>query len=160
LLQGVRHPLFLRAAVASRRVQHQRPMPRRRRSDLVRRRHVRRAKLGSKRPHHSMKRRAKATSREAGIDPARAKEIGGLLLRWYRANRRDLPWRRTKDPYAIWVSEAMLQQTQVATVKAYYERWMKRFPTVLALADSAESDVLHAWQGLGYYSRARNLRAG
>jgi A/G-specific adenine glycosylase len=82
------------------------------------------------------------------------------LLPWYDAHRRDLPWRRTKDPYAVWVSEMMLQQTQVATVIGYYERWMRRFPTVSALARAAEDDVLHAWQGLGYYSRARNLWRG
>jgi A/G-specific adenine glycosylase len=82
------------------------------------------------------------------------------LLPWYDANRRDLPWRRTRDPYAVWVSEMMLQQTQVATVVGYYERWMRRFPTISALARAAEDDVLHAWQGLGYYSRARNLWRG
>ena len=82
------------------------------------------------------------------------------LLPWYDGARRDLPWRRTRDPYAVWVSEMMLQQTQVATVVGYYERWMKRFPTVRALARAAEDDVLHAWQGLGYYSRARNLWRG
>jgi A/G-specific adenine glycosylase len=82
------------------------------------------------------------------------------LLAWYDAHRRDLPWRRTRDPYAIWVSEMMLQQTQVATVHGYYERWMQRFPTVRDLASAREDDVLHAWQGLGYYSRARNLWRG
>src|SRR6476620_9887419 len=87
-------------------------------------------------------------------DPA---VIGGPLLRWFRSEQRDLPWRRDPDPYAIWVSEIMLQQTQVATVIPYFERWMARFPTVTALAAAAEDDVLHAWQGLGYYSRARNL---
>jgi A/G-specific adenine glycosylase len=82
------------------------------------------------------------------------------LLPWYDDARRDLPWRKTRDPYAVWVSEMMLQQTQVATVLGYYERWMKRFPTVKALASAVEDDVLHAWQGLGYYSRARNLWRG
>jgi A/G-specific adenine glycosylase len=100
------------------------------------------------------------TARSGGLSPDGARRIQATLLRWYGANRRDLPWRRTSDPYAIWVSEAMLQQTQVATVRGYYERWMERFPTVLALADSSESDVLHAWQGLGYYSRAKNLLRG
>jgi A/G-specific adenine glycosylase len=79
------------------------------------------------------------------------------LLPWYRNNGRDLPWRRTRDPYAILVSEFMLQQTQVATVIPYYERWLKRFPDFASLARADESDVLHAWQGLGYYTRARNL---
>jgi A/G-specific adenine glycosylase len=80
------------------------------------------------------------------------------LLAWYRKAQRDLPWRRIRDPYAIWVSEIMLQQTQVATVLGYYERWLRRFPTLQALATAPEGDVLHAWQGLGYYSRARNLQ--
>ena len=81
------------------------------------------------------------------------------LLRWFRIHGRDLPWRRTHDPYAILVSEFMLQQTQVATVLPYYERWLERFPGFAALARARESDVLHAWQGLGYYARARNLHA-
>lgn len=81
------------------------------------------------------------------------------LLGWFAKHGRDLPWRRTRDPYAILVSEFMLQQTQVATVIPYYIEWLRRFPTVSALADASESDVLHAWQGLGYYSRARNLHA-
>lgn len=78
----------------------------------------------------------------------------------YRAHRRDLPWRRTRDPYAIWVSEIMLQQTRVATVIPYWERWMARFPTVGALAAAEDDDVVAAWAGLGYYSRARNLVRG
>lgn len=81
------------------------------------------------------------------------------LLKWYRQNARDLPWRRTSDPYAILVSEFMLQQTQVATVIPYYHEWLRRFPDFAALAAASENDVLHAWQGLGYYTRARNLRA-
>jgi len=79
------------------------------------------------------------------------------LLAWYRKGARDLPWRRTRDPYAIWVSEIMLQQTQIATVIPYYERWMKRFPSVRALAKAPLDDVLKMWEGLGYYARARNL---
>lgn len=79
------------------------------------------------------------------------------LYRWFRAVGRDLPWRRTRDPYAILVSEFMLQQTTVAAVIPYFERWMTRFPTVTALAAAGEQDVLGLWQGLGYYSRARNL---
>jgi A/G-specific adenine glycosylase len=81
------------------------------------------------------------------------------LLAWYRKRGRDLPWRRTKDPYAVLVSEFMLQQTQVATVIPYYNEWMQRFPGFAALAAASEHEVLHAWQGLGYYARARNLRA-
>jgi A/G-specific adenine glycosylase len=81
------------------------------------------------------------------------------LLAWYRKNGRDLAWRRTRDPYAILVSEFMLQQTQVAAVIPYYNDWIRRFPDFAALASASEQEVLHAWQGLGYYSRARNLRA-
>ncbi len=95
-----------------------------------------------------------------GVSVLRARDVARRLLDWYDANRRDLPWRRTRDPYAVWVSEMMLQQTQVATVVGYYTRWMERFPTIHALADATEDDVLHAWQGLGYYSRARNLWRG
>lgn len=78
----------------------------------------------------------------------------------FRSVHRDLPWRRSRDPYAIWVSEIMLQQTRVAAVVPYYERWMARFPTVTALAEAPLDDVLAAWSGLGYYSRARNLHRG
>ena len=81
------------------------------------------------------------------------------LLGWYREHGRDLPWRRTRDPYAILVSEFMLQQTQVGTVLPYYKDWLRRFPNFAALACASETEVLHAWQGLGYYNRARNLRA-
>jgi A/G-specific adenine glycosylase len=79
------------------------------------------------------------------------------LLAWYQTSKRDLPWRRTRDPYAILVSEFMAQQTTVAAVVPYYERWMREFPTVAALAAADEQAVLTAWQGLGYYSRARNF---
>jgi A/G-specific adenine glycosylase len=79
------------------------------------------------------------------------------LSTWFRKAARDLPWRRTRDPYAILVSEIMLQQTQVATVIPFYERWLARFPDFASLAAAEESDVLSVWQGLGYYSRARNL---
>jgi A/G-specific adenine glycosylase len=81
------------------------------------------------------------------------------LLRWYRQHGRDLPWRQTRDPYAILVSEFMLQQTQVATVRPYYSKWLKRFPDFATLAGASENDVLQVWQGLGYYARARNLHA-
>ena len=86
------------------------------------------------------------------------KSFQNRLIGWFRKHQRDLPWRRTRDPYAILVSEIMLQQTQVATVVDYYERWMRRFPDVQTLAATSEADVLQMWQGLGYYSRARNLR--
>jgi A/G-specific adenine glycosylase len=81
------------------------------------------------------------------------------LRAWYRRHGRDLPWRRTRDAYSILVSEFMLQQTQVSTVIPYYNEWMRRFPDFAALARASEQEVLHAWQGLGYYARARNLRA-
>ncbi len=88
------------------------------------------------------------------------KPLAAPLLAWYDAHRRDLPWRRTRDPYAIWASEIMAQQTQVATVIPYWERWLARFPTVEALAAADEADVLAQWQGLGYYRRARFFLAG
>ena len=94
----------------------------------------------------------------AAVSSAATRAIGRALLAWYGEHKRDLPWRKSLDPYAVWVSEMMLQQTQVATVIPYFERWMQRFPDVAALARAEEGDVLHAWQGLGYYSRARNLR--
>ena len=79
------------------------------------------------------------------------------LLNWFRENGRDLPWRQTRDPYAIWLSEIILQQTQVKQGWEYWERFMRRWPTVEQLADASEDEVLRQWQGLGYYSRARNL---
>ncbi len=81
------------------------------------------------------------------------------VLGWYARNGRDLPWRQTRDPYAIMVSEFMLQQTTVAAVIPYYREWIRRFPTAEILAEASEEEVLRAWEGLGYYSRARNLRA-
>jgi A/G-specific adenine glycosylase len=80
------------------------------------------------------------------------------LLAWFRQFQRDLPWRRSKDPYRIWISEIMLQQTRVAAVIPYYERFLARFPDVGALAEAPEEEVLRLWSGLGYYSRARNLQ--
>ncbi|NDV20053.1 A/G-specific adenine glycosylase [Pseudodesulfovibrio sp. JC047] len=79
------------------------------------------------------------------------------LLDWYDAHKRDLPWRGQPEPYAVWVSEIMAQQTQIDRVIGYYDRWMKRFPDVVALAQAHEEDVLKLWEGLGYYSRARNM---
>jgi A/G-specific adenine glycosylase len=93
------------------------------------------------------------------ISPPDSRNFRSALLRWYRRHGRDLPWRRTRDPYAILVSEFMLQQTQVGTVLPYYNEWLRRFPNFSALARASESSVLHAWQGLGYYARARNLHA-
>jgi A/G-specific adenine glycosylase len=84
--------------------------------------------------------------------------VSQRLLNWYRAHARRLPWRGNPDPYAIWVSEIMLQQTRVETVTPYFERWMKLFPTLQSLAQADQQEVLAAWEGLGYYSRARNLQ--
>ncbi|MCU1236746.1 MAG: A/G-specific DNA-adenine glycosylase [Candidatus Solibacter sp.] len=84
--------------------------------------------------------------------------LSQLLLAWYRAGHRDLPWRSSRDPYRIWVSEIMLQQTRAQAVIPYYERFLARFPSVAALAAATEDEVLALWSGLGYYSRARNLR--
>lgn len=80
------------------------------------------------------------------------------LLEWYHGQKRDLPWRRHRNPYYIWISEIMLQQTRVDTVIPYFNRFIERFPTVESLADAPEEDVLKCWEGLGYYSRARNLQ--
>jgi A/G-specific adenine glycosylase len=89
-------------------------------------------------------------------------DVAGLhrrLLAWYRRHRRDLPWRATRDPYAIWLSEIMLQQTQIATATPYYHAFLQRFPTLESLARAREADVLTAWAGLGYYRRARHFHA-
>jgi A/G-specific adenine glycosylase len=99
-------------------------------------------------------------TRARTTDDELARVVAPALVDWYAAAQRDLPWRKTRDPYAIWVSEIMLQQTRVATVIPYWTRWMERFPTVRALAAAPLDDVLAAWAGLGYYSRARNLHAG
>lgn len=89
--------------------------------------------------------------------PSQAPRFRRLLLAWFRASARDLPWRRTRDPYRIWLSEVMLQQTRAAAAEPYYHRFLARFPTLADLARAPESDVLALWAGLGYYSRARLL---
>ena len=86
------------------------------------------------------------------------KEIVEPLIRWFRENKRDLPWRQTKDPYAVWVSEIMLQQTRVEAVKPYYIRFLQTLPTVKDLANADEEVILKLWEGLGYYSRVRNMQ--
>src|SRR6266496_4747489 len=83
--------------------------------------------------------------------------LSSRLLNWYHLNKRTLPWRGHPDPYAVWVSEIMLQQTRVEAVIPYFEKWMRQFPTIGSLAAASEQDVLNTWEGLGYYSRARNL---
>lgn len=100
-----------------------------------------------------MPRRSSSTSPNA----AWLKKFREQLLRWFAKNRRDLPWRKSRDPYAIWVSEVMLQQTQVATVESFFPRFIKSFPTIAALAAADEQQVLRHWEGLGYYRRARQL---
>jgi len=100
-----------------------------------------------------------ASSARARADKATT-SLREALLAWYDRHRRDLPWRRTSDPYRIWVSEVMLQQTTVKTVLPYYASFLARFPTLLALAEEPEDEVLAAWSGLGYYHRARNLHRG
>jgi len=96
-------------------------------------------------------------SHDAGV-VCPAPEFADALMRWQRAHgRHDLPWQATRDPYRVWLSEIMLQQTQVATVRAYFDRFVERFPDVQALANAPLDDVLALWSGLGYYSRARNL---
>ena len=83
--------------------------------------------------------------------------ISQQLLGWYSLNKRSLPWRETKDPYKIWISEIMLQQTQVATVIPYYEKWISSFPDIKTLANADYGNVLEHWDGLGYYSRCKNI---
>src|SRR5687767_6082930 len=83
-----------------------------------------------------------------------------LLKQWFLKEKRDLPWRQIQDPYAVWVSEVMLQQTRVSVVIPYFERWMRLFPTIKVLASSSLDEVIKAWEGLGYYSRVRNLHIG
>ena len=91
------------------------------------------------------------------MEPEKVREA---LLKWYDLHRRVLPWRGTHDPYEVWVSEVMLQQTRTETVERYYGRFLEKYPDVRALAESDEQDVLKLWEGLGYYRRAKALRQG
>ncbi len=91
------------------------------------------------------------------VSEATALNLRKFLLSWYATQGRDLPWRHTRDPYAVWISEIMLQQTQVKTVIPYYDRWLKQFPNVERLSAAPQQTVLKLWEGLGYYARARNL---
>jgi A/G-specific adenine glycosylase len=109
------------------------------------------ASKSSSAPHEA----ARRTPEDAARDAAIADELGA----WFDASARDLPWRRTRDPYAIWISEVMLQQTRVDTVIPYYQRFLARYPTVRDLASAELDGVLSSWSGLGYYSRARSLHA-
>jgi A/G-specific adenine glycosylase len=104
--------------------------------------------------------RTKAPSQDLALPTAEWTEsFQRQLLRWYRRHKRALPWRRTSDPYLIWISEIMLQQTQVATVVPYFTRFVAAFPTLVALAEADEREVLRQWEGLGYYRRARQLHS-
>ena len=110
---------------------------------------VTRKRTRSEKAHHSIE----------SPDPARLREFSRRLRAWFRKNGRDLPWRRTRDPYRVLVSELMLQQTQVSRVVDYYERFLTRFPTLAHVSEAAPRHVLAQWAGLGYYARARNLHA-
>jgi A/G-specific adenine glycosylase len=92
-------------------------------------------------------------------DPETSVAFAGQLLDWFSRHARDLPWRRERTPYRVWVAEVMLQQTRAETVVPFYERFLSRFPTVETLAGAPLEDVLKVWEGLGYYARARNLHA-
>ena len=92
------------------------------------------------------------------ITPERAESITKSLLNWYDESKRDLPWRHAHEPYAVWISEIMAQQTRIAYLLSYYERFMSRFPTLQSLAEACEDVILKVWEGLGYYARARNLQ--
>ena len=89
-----------------------------------------------------------------------SKTMTDLLMAWFNEHRREMPWRGSEDPYHIWVSEMMLQQTQVSTVERYFHKWIERFPNVFSLAEAQLEDVLKVWEGLGYYTRARNFHKG
>ena len=88
----------------------------------------------------------------------RLNQIKKPIIEWYQKNKRELPWRKEKDPYHIWVSEIMLQQTRIEAVKEYYQRFLKQIPTIQDLAEIEEEKLLKLWEGLGYYNRARNLK--
>jgi len=94
----------------------------------------------------------------SSLERRKARTLTPRLIEWFADNARDLPWRRTRDPYAIWVSEIMLQQTQVRTVLPYYERWMKRLPDLRALSRTSSHQLHKLWEGLGYYTRVRNMQ--
>ena len=114
--------------------------------------------MRSPEPPEAREAREPPKAREARA-PTGSSDIQRRLLAWFSAHKRDLPWRADRDPYRVWISEAMLQQTRVETVRPYYERFMARFPTLAALAEAPIEDVLAAWSGLGYYRRARTLQA-
>src|SRR5438046_3600674 len=92
------------------------------------------------------------------LNSVELKQFRASLFNWFRSFQRDLPWRKNRDPYRVWISEIMLQQTRVVAVIPYYERFLSRFPDVKSLAEAPPDEVLRLWSGLGYYSRARNLQ--
>jgi len=92
------------------------------------------------------------------MDISTKNKIQGKLMAWYQLNARELPWRGLQDPYLIWISEVMLQQTQVETTIPYFQRWTNRFPDIPSVVHASEDNVLKVWEGLGYYSRARNIK--
>src|SRR5512146_933564 len=108
--------------------------------------------------HLRVQSRTSMPSRKQFLSQAAAESLRGYLLAWYDGGHRDLPWRATRDPYRIWVSEIMLQQTRVAAVLRYYLRFLERFRDINSLAAAGEPELLAGWSGLGYYSRARNLQ--
>ena len=101
---------------------------------------------------------SRAVSSGEHLNSVELKQLRNSLLNWFRSFQRDLPWRKNRDPYRVWISEIMLQQTRVAAVIPYYERFLSRFPNVKSLAEAPQDEVLRLWSGLGYYSRARNLQ--
>src|SRR5262245_131785 len=103
-----------------------------------------------------IKKRVRSQKKKNSVNSA--KILPPLLLRWFSENARDLPWRRTRDPYAIWVSEIMLQQTQVKTVLPYWQRWMRELPSIRAVSRATPEKIHKLWEGLGYYTRVRNLQ--
>jgi A/G-specific adenine glycosylase len=115
--------------------------------------------LSTRRPRKPRARQVTAEHPSVPLDPARLREFSRRLRAWFRRNGRDLPWRRTRDPYRVLVSELMLQQTQVSRVVDYYERFLTRFPTLSHVAEAPQRSVLSQWSGLGYYARARNLHS-
>ena len=101
---------------------------------------------------------SRKSSRARSFSAATPATLVPILLQWFAAAARDLPWRRTRDPYAIWVSEIMLQQTQVKTVIPYWERWLRELPDLQSLAAASPEKIHKLWEGLGYYTRVRNMQ--
>src|SRR6185436_17587169 len=116
------------------------------------------ARLNSFTRRRRMKRASKPSANPVALNKRTQSRFVEALLEWFHQQKRALPWRETRDPYRIWISEVMLQQTQAATVIPYYARFLERFPDVASLAAASDNALMKAWEGLGYYARARNLR--